>query len=53
MHGLAGAVVALLCTFISVLPSSGTLPINSITPLVGVPVILYIIVNRRRIPYFN
>ena len=50
---LAGAVVALLCTFISVLPSSGTLPINSITPLVGVPVILYIIVNRRRIPYFN
>lgn len=50
---LCGAVVALLCTFFSVLPSSGTLPINSITPLVGVPVILYIIINRRKIPYFN
>lgn len=50
---LCGAVVALLCTFVSVLPSSGTLPINSITPLVGVPVILYIIINRRKIPYFN
>lgn len=51
---LAGADVALLCTLISVTCSShGVLPINAITPIVGVPVIIYIIVNRRRIQYFN
>lgn len=51
---LAGAVVALLCTLISVVPSaSGIIPINAITPIVGVPIIIYIIVNRKRIPYFN
>ena len=51
---LAGAVVALLCTLISVVPSaSGIIPINAITPIIGVPIIIYIIVNRKRIPYFN
>jgi iron complex transport system permease protein len=44
----------LLCTLISVVPSaSGIIPINAITPIIGVPIIIYIIVNRRRIPYFN
>ncbi len=51
---LAGADVALLCTLISVTCGSyGVLPINAITPIIGVPVIIYIIVNRRRIQYFN
>ena len=50
---LSGAVVTLLCTFVSVLPSNGILPINAITPVIGVPIILYIILNRRKIPYFN
>ena len=51
---LAGAVVALLCTLISVVPSaSGIIPINAITPIIGVPIIIYIIVNRKRIAYFN
>ena len=51
---LAGAVVALLCTLISVGPSaSGIIPINAITPIIGVPIIIYIIVNRKRIAYFN
>ena len=50
---LCGAVVALLCSLICVLPDSGTLPINAITPVIGVPVILYVILNRRKIPYFN
>ena len=51
---LAGAVVALCCTLISVVPSaSGIIPINAITPIIGVPIIIYIIVNRKRIPYFN
>lgn len=51
---LAGAVVALLCNLISVLPASwGVIPINAITPVIGVPIIIYIIVNRKKILYFN
>lgn len=51
---LTGAVVALLCTFISVLPmDNGTIPINAITPVIGVPIIIYVVLNRRRIFYFN
>ncbi|MDD2962003.1 MAG: iron ABC transporter permease [Muribaculaceae bacterium] len=50
---LCGAVVALLCTLISILPDNGILPINAITPIIGVPIILYIILNRRKIHYFN
>lgn len=51
---LAGAVIALLCCLISVVPSSwGMIPINAITPVIGVPIIIYIIVNRKKILYFN
>ena len=51
---LSGAAVALLCTLISVLPNSyGVIPINAITPIIGVPIIIYIIINRRKIQYFN
>lgn len=50
---LCGADVALLCTLISVNGSKGIIPINAITPIIGVPIIIYIIVNRRRINYFN
>lgn len=51
---LAGAVVAMACTLVSVLPmDNGMIPINAITPIVGVPVILYVIINRRKIFYFN
>lgn len=50
---LAGAVVALACQLVSVLPSSGMIPINAITPVVGVPTIIYIILNRNKIKYFN
>lgn len=51
---LSGAVVALLCTLISVLPKSyGIIPINAITPIIGVPIIIYIIINRKKIQYFN
>lgn len=51
---LCGAVIALLCTLISVIPvSSGVIPINAITPIIGVPIIIYIILNRKRILYFN
>ncbi len=51
---LCGAAVALLCALVSVLPSmGGVIPINAITPVIGVPVIIYIIVARRRLAYFN
>ena len=51
---LAGAAIALLCQLVSVLPTSvGIIPINAITPIVGVPIIIYIILNREKIKYFN
>lgn len=50
---LTGAAVALLCSLISVTSPHGIIPINAITPIIGVPIIIYIIINRRRINYFN
>ena len=50
---LAGADIALLCALMSVNNPHGIIPINAITPIIGVPIILYIILNRRRIQYFN
>lgn len=32
---------------------SGILPINAITPVLGAPVIIYVIINQRKIQYFN
>jgi len=51
---LLGSVMALLCNLISVLPSSsGVLPLNAITPIFGAPVIIYVIINQKKIQYFN
>lgn len=50
---LAGGATGLLCAALTVAPSSGVMPVNAITPLIGVPVILYIIIFRRRLHYFN
>jgi iron complex transport system permease protein len=50
---LAGADIALLCALVSVINPHGIIPINAITPIIGVPIILYIILNRRRIQYYN
>ena len=51
---LTGSCVALLCNLISLLPgASGVIPLNAITPLVGAPVVIYVIVNQKRIEYFN
>lgn len=50
---LAGADIALLCALVSVCNPHGIIPINAITPIIGVPIILYIILNRRRINCFN
>ena len=45
---LSGAVIALLCNFICYLPGeSGIIPLNAVTPLIGAPVIIYVIIHRR------
>ena len=51
---LCGAVVALVCNLVSVLPgNAGVIPLNAITPVLGAPVIIYVIVNQRKIQYFH
>ena len=51
---LAGADLGLLCVLLSVMPGSrGIIPINAITPVIGVPVILYVILNRHRLNLFG
>jgi iron complex transport system permease protein len=51
---LTGACVALVCNMLTTLPGiEGVLPLNAITPIVGAPVIIYVIINRKNISYFN
>lgn len=51
---LIGSAMALLCNVISALPgTSGVLPLNAITPILGAPVIIYVIINQKKIQYFN
>lgn len=45
---LIGSVVALGCNVVSVLPDNSVIPLNALTPIVGVPVILYVILAARR-----
>jgi iron complex transport system permease protein len=45
---LMGAVVALLCNLICFLPGeAGVIPLNAVTPLIGAPVIIYVILKGR------
>ncbi len=44
---IMGAVIALLCNILCMLPSETILPLNAITPIIGTPVILYVILCRR------
>lgn len=51
---LTGSCIALLCSILTVWPGSNSLlPLSAVTPVVGVPIILYVIVNRRNQHYFN
>ncbi len=51
---LTGGAIALLCNFICVLPGeAGVIPLNAVTPIIGAPVIIYVIVNQRKTQYFN
>lgn len=51
---LTGSAVALLCNLICILPGeAGMIPLNAVTPVLGAPVIIYVIINQRKIQYFN
>lgn len=50
---LCGSAIMLLCQLISVMPQSSIIPINAITPVIGAPIIIYIIVNRNKIFYLR
>lgn len=46
---LCGSAVALLCNFICYIPSeTGIIPVNAVTPIIGAPVIIYILLRKRR-----
>ena len=45
---LTGAAVAMICNIITVLPgNAGIIPLNAVTPLMGAPVIIYVIITQK------
>jgi iron complex transport system permease protein len=51
---LSGSAIALACNLLTVFPLGRTLlPLNAVTPLLGAPVILYVILNRKNLHYFQ
>lgn len=45
---LCGAVIALFCNLLSSIPGDrGLIPLNAITPAIGAPVILYVLLKQR------
>lgn len=49
---LSGAAIALLCNLLSSLPGDrGLIPLNAITPAIGAPVILYVLLKQRHNNY--
>lgn len=46
---LTGSAMALFCNIICIMPGdAGIIPLNAVTPLMGAPVIVYVVVKRRR-----
>lgn len=53
---LCGALLGLVTQVISTLPAlqlGSNIPVNAITPFIGVPIIIYVLLNRRKLLYFN
>lgn len=45
---ITGAAVALVCNLICALPGeNGVIPLNAVTPIMGAPVIIYVIMRRK------
>lgn len=46
---LTGAAIALICNIVCVLPGDrGIIPLNAVTPVIGAPVIIYVILKQRK-----
>lgn len=45
---LSGAAVALGCCLICVLPSQGVIPLNAVTPLIGAPVVVWVLCRHKQ-----
>ena len=51
---LTGGAIALLCNLLANLSTAGgPLPLNAMTSIVGAPIIIYVIMNRKNLGYFN
>lgn len=51
---LTGGAVGLTCAWMCVMPGDkGILPLSTVTPIIGIPVILYVIIRRKNLYYFN
>ena len=44
---LTGGTIALICNLLCLIPQSGVLPLNAVTPLIGAPVIIYVILKSK------
>lgn len=44
---LLGGTLALICNLLCILPGETIIPLNAVTPILGAPVILYVILKRR------
>lgn len=42
---IMGSIVALTCNLLCILPENGIIPINAVTPIIGAPVIIYLIIK--------
>jgi len=51
---ICGGAIALLCNLLTNLSATGgPLPLNAVTSIVGAPIIIYVIMNRKNLNYFN
>ena len=49
---MSGAIIMLVCDSISQLPNTAyTLPINAITSLFGAPIVIWLLIRKRKINY--
>lgn len=44
---LCGSAIALLCNLLCTLPKELVIPLNAVTPIIGAPVIIYVICSKR------
>lgn len=44
---MSGSAVALACNLLCVLPSNSVIPLNAVTPLIGAPVVIWVLFKHR------